>query len=162
MYTLTAGPVLTNISKCQIETQTLSLRLKLWRKVYNSESPRPIFTNIVLYSDFSYRLTGFALCKVDFVKSRKSYPRTFTNCYWCNRPKSQNGCLFPHLNQIFANVKHLKITTTYVSTHILLCYVQNIISKLIWWEKKSKSSKPDINMQSGWWKHCGQTCNLRN
>ena len=119
-YTLTAGPVLTNMSKCQIETQTLSLRLKLWRKVYNSESPRPIFTNIVLYSDFSYRLTGFALCKVDFVKSRKSYPRTFTNCYWCNRPKSQNGCLFPHLNQIFANVKHLKITTTYVSTHILL------------------------------------------
>jgi len=49
-YTLTAGPVLTNISKCQIETQTLSLRLKLWRKVYNSESPRQIFTYIVLYS----------------------------------------------------------------------------------------------------------------
>ena len=90
--------------------------------------------------------SGFWLCKVDFVQSLKSYSRTsqrldlteFTNCYWCKRPKSQNvnkmAAFFPHLNQIFANFNQLKIKTTSESSHILLCYVQNILSKLIWWE----------------------------
>ena len=90
--------------------------------------------------------SGFWLCKIDFVKSLKSYSRTsqrldlteFTNCYWCKRPKSQNANkmadFFPQLNQIFANFNHLKIITTSESTHILRCYVQNIIAKLIWWE----------------------------